>query len=95
MGNVKISSFKDSTLKNGVFLLRLIAAIEPRAVAEELITPGLTPEDQKLNARYSISCARKIGACVFLTPEDIVEGKNKMLFTFCASLWLAELSKST
>lgn len=26
-----------------------------------------------LNAKYVISCARKVGACVFLTPEDIVE----------------------
>jgi len=28
-----------------------------------------------LNAKYSISVARKIGACVFLSPADIVEGK--------------------
>lgn len=29
-----------------------------------------------------LSIARKIGACVFLTPEDIVEVKPKMLFGF-------------
>nr|CAG8548872.1 2788_t:CDS:2 [Entrophospora candida]CAG8598892.1 286_t:CDS:2 [Entrophospora candida] len=30
-------------------------------------------DDVTLNARYSISIARKIGATIFLLPEDIVE----------------------
>lgn len=42
-----------------------------------------------LNAKYAISCSRKIGACVFLTPEDIVEVKSKMIMTFVAELWAA------
>jgi len=86
-----VKSFRDSSLKTGQFLLALIAAIEPRAVNPELVTAGETAEDGLSNARYAISCARKVGACVFLTPEDIVEGKAKMIFTFCASLWQAEL----
>lgn len=36
---------------------------------------GETVEEMILNAKYSISVARKIGACVFLSPADIVEGK--------------------
>ncbi len=48
-----------------------------------------TEEDQMLNAKYAISCSRKIGACVFLTPEDIVEVKSKMIMTFVAELWAA------
>jgi plastin-1 len=44
-----------------------------------------------LNAKYAISTARKIGACVFLTPEDIVEVKSKMIMTFVSELWLAYL----
>jgi len=86
-------NFKDSTLKTGVFLLDLISAIEPRAVTPEVVTPGTDDESRLLNAKYAISCARKIGAAVFLGPEDIIEGKSKMLFTFCASLWTAELSR--
>jgi plastin-1 len=46
----------------------------------------------QLNAKYVISCARKVGATVFLTPEDIVEVKSKMIVTFVASLWTAELA---
>ncbi len=52
---------------------------------------GETDADKLLNAKYAISCARKIGAMVFLCAEDIAEGKSKMTFTFCAALWAAEL----
>lgn len=51
------------------------------------------PEDQLMNAKYVISTARKIGALVFLTPEDIVEVKSKMVMTFVSSLWLAFLER--
>jgi plastin-1 len=85
-------SFRDSDLSNGLFFLDLVAAIEPRAVNWDLVTPGSTPEEKLSNAKYSISIARKIGACVFLTPEDITEVKSKMLMTFAASLWATDLT---
>ena len=85
-------SFKDSSLSSGHFLLDLVGAIEPRAVNWDLVTPGETPEDKMSNAKYSISIARKVGACVFLTPEDVVEVKSKMLLTFVASLWATDMT---
>ena len=88
-----MKNFRDPSVKNGLFLLDLIASIEPRSVTPEVITSGASEEDQYLNAKYAISCARKIGATVFCSPEDIVEGKVKMLFTFCASLWATELTR--
>ena len=47
----------------------------------------IADDDATLNARYAISIARKIGATIFLLPEDIVEVrprlvKNFFLFTF-------------
>jgi plastin-1 len=87
----RMKSFKDPSLKTGLFFLDLIAAMEPRAINPEIITPGSNPDECTLNAKYAISAARKIGACVFLSPADITEGKVKMLFTFCASLWMNEL----
>jgi hypothetical protein len=39
------------------------------------------------NAKYAISIARKLGACIFLTWEDIKEVKTKMLMTFVAGLY--------
>lgn len=54
---------------------------------------GETDEDKVLNAKYAISNARKVGACVFLVPEDITEVNSKMLLTFTASLWKAQLDR--
>lgn len=89
--SAKMKSFKDTTLKNSLFLMELVAAIEPRAVNWELVVRGDSFEDNMSNAKYVISNARKVGACVFLTPEDIVEVKSKMILTFCASLWAADM----
>lgn len=49
--------------------------------------PASTAEERKANAKYIVSVARKIGGVVFLTWEDIVEVKPKMIMTFVASLW--------
>lgn len=52
--------------------------------------PFISPhsaEDRANNAKYIISVARKFGAAVFLTWEDIVEVKPKMIMSFVASLW--------
>jgi hypothetical protein len=65
--------------------------IEPRAVEWEVVNREENHEAHMLNAKYCISAARKIGACVFLTPEDIVEVKSKMILTFVAGLWMADL----
>lgn len=88
---VGMRSFKDSTLKNSMFLLELIAAIEPRAVNWDIVTRTDSFDSHMANAKYCISSARKIGACVFLVPEDIVEVKSKMILTFVAGLWMADL----
>eukprot|EP00753_Platysulcus_tardus_P019623 PLAT7369.1.p1 GENE.PLAT7369.1~~PLAT7369.1.p1 ORF type:complete len:625 (+),score=349.20 PLAT7369.1:83-1957(+) len=85
-----MSSFRDPTLATGLFLMDLLYAVEPRAINWDLVTEGADDEGQKNNARYVISVARKIGACVFLTWEDIVEVKAKMLMTFIASVMLLD-----
>jgi hypothetical protein len=61
-------------------------------VNPELVTTGETAATRLENARYAISLARKVGACVFLTPEDIVEVKSKMIMTFVSSLWATDLT---
>ena len=47
----------------------------------------IADDDATLNARYAISIARKIGATIFLLPEDIVEVRprlvKKFLLAFC------------
>jgi len=66
--------------------LNLLWAVEPRVVNWKLVTHGKTDEEKLLNARYAVSVARKLGATIFLLPEDIVEVKPKMMLTFIASI---------
>jgi hypothetical protein len=80
-----MASFRSKDLSNGLFLLDLMRAMEPRALNQELITPGGTPEDKNNNARYALSVARKFGAVVFITYEDIVEVKPKMIMLLVAA----------
>ena len=77
-----------------VFLLDLLSTIEPRAINPALVTPGETPEEREKNAKYVISVARKLGATVFLTWEDIVDVKPKMIMTLVACIWQLALKKS-
>jgi len=81
-----MQSFKDPSLKNGLFFIDLINAIESRVIDWNYVTPGESKEDALNNARYAISLARKLGAVIFLLPEDIVEVQPKMLLTFVASI---------
>ncbi|TMW68138.1 hypothetical protein Poli38472_007810 [Pythium oligandrum] len=89
----QIHAFRDLSLADGVYLLALVHAVEPRAVNWDLVTPGHTDEDKASNAKYAISCAQKIGATVFLTYEDIVEVKPKMMMTFVASLMSVDMHR--
>jgi len=82
----KMTGFKDPTLSDGIFFIDLLNAVESRVVTWEYVTEGKTPEEKLANARYAISVARKLGATIFLLPEDIVEVKPKMILTFIASV---------
>lgn len=92
-GTAQIVAFRDLSLADGTYLLSLIHAVEPRAVNWEMMTPGHSDEDKASNAKYAISCAQKIGATVFLTYEDIVEVKPKMMMTFVASLMSVDMHR--
>jgi len=51
-----------------------------------LVSPGTTPDEKVANAQYAISCARKMGATVFLLPEDIIEVQPKLMLTFFGAI---------
>ena len=50
-------------------------------------------KDATMNARYAISCARKLGAAIFCLDCDITEVKPKMILAFVASLMILEKGK--
>jgi plastin-1 len=79
-------NFQDKTLNNGLFFLDLLYSVESRIIDWDLVTAGNNPSDSLLNAKYAISIARKLGATIFLLPEDVVEVKPKMIMTFVASI---------
>jgi len=82
----KISSFKDPSLSDALFFLDLLGAIESRVVDPAYVYDPPSDEQKLDNARYAISIARKLGATIFLLPEDITEVKPKMILTFIASI---------
>jgi len=51
-----------------------------------LVTRGNTEDECKLNAKLAISIARKLGALIFLVPEDIVDVRQRLILTFVGSL---------
>jgi plastin-1 len=82
----KMKDFKDRTLSDSRFLIDLVRALQPGAVCMEYMMVGGGDLAVENNAKYTISCAHRIGAAVFLSWLDIVEVRPKMIMTFVASL---------
>jgi plastin-1 len=82
----RMKSFSDPTLATGMFFLDLMHVINPKMIDWDIVQAGENKEQQLNNAKYCISVARKLGATIFLLPEDIVDVKQKMILTFVAAL---------
>ncbi|KAI8621297.1 calponin homology domain-containing protein, partial [Chytriomyces sp. MP71] len=90
--NTTITQFKDAQLSTGVYLLDLLNGIKKGVVDYNMVTPGHMEEDALMNSKYAISIARKLGATIFVLPEDIVEVKPKMILTFVGTLMALDKS---
>ncbi len=84
--STSMSSFRDPSLRDARFFIDLLDAMRPKTVNYELVTDGVSDEHALQNAKYAISVARKLGATIFLLPDDIVEVKPKMILTFVGTL---------
>jgi len=84
--STKMDSFKDRSLSDGQFIFDLLSSCQSQSVDMSVVTGGSTPEEKLQNAQYAISCARKMGATVFLLPEDIVEVQPKLMLTFFGAI---------
>eukprot|EP01138_Halocafeteria_seosinensis_P008781 gb/GECG01008975.1/.p1 GENE.gb/GECG01008975.1/~~gb/GECG01008975.1/.p1 ORF type:complete len:1407 (+),score=241.60 gb/GECG01008975.1/:1-4221(+) len=80
-----IRSFKDPKLSTGIYLLTLLSQVRP-VINWDLVTSGQSDEDKERNAKYLLSAARKMGAIVFCTWDDIVEVNSRMIMLFVASI---------
>ena len=56
-----------------------LLCMEYKRLMNNFIPTIITEEDAALNAKYAISIARKIGATIFLLPEDIVEVRHRLV----------------
>ena len=83
----QIKNFKDPELADGNFLIKLCAAIEPRAVNWEIVQAGETEEEKNNNAKYVLSIARKLGCVIFCVYEDIPKVNFKMILVLVCSLF--------
>jgi plastin-1 len=81
-----IRSFKDSSLGNGVFLLDVLNGMKSAYVDYDMVFTGKTEEEAYLNAKLAISIARKMGATIWLVPEDICSVRSRLITTFIGSL---------
>lgn len=81
-----IRSFKDSSIGSGVFLLDVLNGMKSSYVDYDLVTDGRNSDDAYMNAKLSISIARKLGATIWLVPEDICQVRSRLVTTFIGSL---------
>jgi plastin-1 len=82
----QIRSFKDKSLANGTFFLDVLHGMQSNYVDYDLVAPGRTDEEMYANAKLAISIARKMGATIWLVPEDITNMRSRLIVTFVGSL---------
>lgn len=80
--NSTIRSFKDPAIGSGVFLLDVLNGLKSSYVDYDLVTPGKTADDAFMNCKLAISIARKMGATIWLVPEDIQQVRSRLVTTF-------------
>jgi len=81
-----IRSFKDQSLGNGVFCLDVLNGMKSAYVDYDLVDAGKSEEGRYANAKLAISIARKMGATIWLVPEDICQVRSRLIVTFVGSL---------
>lgn len=80
--NSTVRSFKDPAIGSGIFFLDVLNGMKSSYVDYDLVTAGRTDEEAYLNAKLSISIARKMGATIWLVPEDICQVRSRLVTTF-------------
>jgi plastin-1 len=80
--NSSIRSFKDPAIGTGIFLLDVLNGMKSSYVDYDLVTSGKSDDDAYANAKLSISIARKMGATIWLVPEDICQVRSRLVTTF-------------
>lgn len=91
--NSSIRSFKDSSIGTGVYLLDVLNGMKSSYVDYDLVTPGRSDDDAYMNAKLSISIARKMGATIWLVPEDICQVRSRLVTTFIGEFFHSNVER--
>ena len=84
----RIKNLKDKKLGNSLYFINIIKSIDPNVINSDIIIQDKDDKNSKeINAINCISSARKLGAMVFLEPNDIIKVKSNLLLTFLASIY--------
>ena len=83
-----IRSFKDQAIGTGVFLLDVLNGMKSSYVDYDLVMSGRTDEEAYANSKLAISIARKMGATIWLVPEDICQVRSRLVVTFIGQMLL-------
>ena len=54
----------------------------------------MAPDERLQNAQLAINLSRKIGAKIYASPMDLVEGKQKMILTILVGLMSRSFEKA-
>jgi plastin-1 len=81
-----VRSFKDQQIASGVYLLDVLNGMKSSYVDYDLVATGRSDEEAYANAKLAISIARKMGATIYLVPEDITSLRTRLIMTFIGSL---------
>ena len=69
-----------------MFFLDVLNGMKSSYVDYDLVAAGRTDEEAYANAKLAISIARKLGATIWLVPEDITALRSRLMVTFVGSL---------
>ena len=83
-----VDSLRSQVLGDGLFWVRLLAAIAPEAVRAAEARGGATPApaDAQANASYAASCAHALGLPFFARWQDLAEARPKVAMALLAAL---------
>ena len=65
----------------------MCGVIDPKIINWEIVNEGTDEKEKEDNAKYAISIARKLGATIFMTWDDIPELNKKMILIYVCSLY--------
>jgi len=94
----RVSSFKDKELAFAV--IDLCDVISPGSVDYQMVSKSIAsdgfmaPDERLQNAQLAINLSRKIGAKIYASPMDLVEGKQKMILTIFVGLMSRSFEKA-